>query len=321
MDVTERKPESDITQEPYKGPGALVTGAGEGAITHYGTGAAGLVVGGAVSGVFAGPVNRIEEGFKKFYIDNKDSASTLKKATAHVASWPARIAEWSVKHLPMKDKVLKLVPKDRMQAVIFGGGVLGFIGFFVMPIYFMFTGAKHANDGKEQFERAKDEIRTQRAENEALRNRYVETKLELEDLKTSKAAENGTLKVAQDNPVVTTEPHSAASVAKDSPNVISAPRIEAPTIGTSLPQAPKIEGPPVGGPGPQSPIPKNQWWDGKEDLASKAVQRETPTTIEPPVIGPTGPNSQPPSQPQPPKQPWGERVLHDEAAMLAEAAR
>lgn len=263
--------DNDITQEPYKGPGALVTGAGEGAIAHYGTMFAGLFGGGTLSGIFYKQVDHVEQAFRNFSKNNAAHENVVKRWSANIAGWVQNTADKIAHHMPQK--LLQRVPQERVRAVIFGGGILGFLGFFVAPLYFMFTGAKHSNEGRQQFERAKDEILTTRAERDALLQKYADVKTELDTMKAT--APGSTLKVAADAPpAIDTRADSTAALSRaeqgDSPVSISKPKIEGPPI-----QAPTIQRPTIEGPGPESPIPRNQWWDGKEHGASHAERLAT----------------------------------------------
>lgn len=69
----------------------------------------------------------------------------------------------------------------RVNTSIIGGGIMGAFGFFIAPIAFWITGVKHANEGKHQFERAKDEIHTLRGQYNELRKKYIEAKTEAEE--------------------------------------------------------------------------------------------------------------------------------------------
>lgn len=256
------KPESDIVDEPYKGPGWLVTGAGEGAIAHYGTMLAGLFGGGALSGIFHKQVDWVEQRFRNFATNNATDTNIVKRWSANTAGWVQNTADKLASHMPKK--LLEKVPQERIRAVIFGGGILGFLGFFVAPVFFMFSGAKHANDGRRQFDQAKDEIILTRAERDSLLQKYAEVKTELDTLKVTQSEAKLNIAADAPPPVDTVRENSTASLARvehgDSPVSISKPRIEGPPI-----QKPTIEGP-----APESPIPKNQWWDGKEQGANHA---------------------------------------------------
>jgi hypothetical protein len=92
------------------------------------------------------------------------------------------------------------------------GGFLGAFGFFIMPFFFGIVGARNAHKGKDQFERAKDEISELREDYSRLRDKYVKVKTQLQDCDTEKAAENGKLTVAEDNPPKMRETTPATSI-------------------------------------------------------------------------------------------------------------
>ncbi|PZP86937.1 MAG: hypothetical protein DI582_01410 [Azospirillum brasilense] len=248
MDKSEQPPVRDIATEPYKGPGALVTGVGEGAIAHYGTATAGFFGGGALSYLFHKQVGKAEQKFKELGETAPEATNFFSKAVRYIAGQMHRGSEGLANHFPFSKTLLSKVPKERLTAVVFGGGLMGVMGFFVAPVYFMFTGTKHASDGKRQFQEAQDEIITTRAELGTLREKYVATRIELEDLKTTQAVAKGTLKVSgDDTPRMDTAPATAqlATTQTDSPVSVSepkidAPKVEGPKIETNLPQPPAM---------------------------------------------------------------------------------
>lgn len=270
MERPKKTSDSDITTEPYKGPGWLVTGAGEGAIAHYGTMLLGLFGGGALSGVLYKQVEGIENNFRNFAKENANNSNILKRWSGNVAGWVQDTADKLAHHMPKS--LLNKVPQERVRAVIFGGGILGFLGFFVAPVFFMFTGAKHSSDGKQQFNRAQDEILTTRAERDALREKYVESQIELETLKSRSADHK--LAVAKDNPPDIDQPRDSiaalSGVNTDSPTGPSAPVIgPAPTTGRTLPgEPPRIKEPVIG--------PEHAAWSDR--MAERAAETATHET-------------------------------------------
>ncbi|MFM9891110.1 MAG: hypothetical protein ACKVOE_10835 [Rickettsiales bacterium] len=83
------------------------------------------------------------------------------------------------------------------NALTFGGafGALGYAGGWVGAIL---HGSRHGSDGKNQLQRAQQEIRDTRELNELLQDQYLEARHEAQSLKTQLAAQKGTLKVAKD---------------------------------------------------------------------------------------------------------------------------
>lgn len=233
MERPSTAPENDITQEPYKGPGRFVTAMGEGAAIHYATGTGGLIGGGIAGGFFYKKVSAIEQSFASFFEKNRHSTNLFKKIPANCAGFARFVAHKSVEHLPGRERIFSRIPKERLEAVIFAGGLAGFVGFFVVPIFSAFSGVKHANEGKRQFSRAKEEILATREELDAVREQYARTKMELDDLKVG--AGDSSVKITPDatptpQPVID-HPASLAQIAPDSPTEITAPKIEAPVIG------------------------------------------------------------------------------------------
>lgn len=90
----------------------------------------------------------------------------------------------------MSDLVHKIpgfgkISESRRDAAIAAGGTLGLIGFLIAPIAFMFHGAKNASEGRNQFKRMRQEVLDTRAQYDVLSQRYAETRVELDQLKTS----------------------------------------------------------------------------------------------------------------------------------------
>lgn len=251
MDKTPQGDDNDIATQNYKGPGSLVTGAGEGAIAHYGTGLAGLV-GGSIASFFGYKmVNKWEDGLSRFHANNVNNTNIFTRGTAKALN---KVREWShhAGHGMSKLKMLSGVSPQKMDAMVFGGGLLGVFGFFVAPLYFFVTGAKHSNAGKVQFREAQDEIITIRAERDALLEKYAEVKTELDTVKAT-GGNDATLKVAKDNPPAVDAPHqesiaALSGVEQDSPTEPTPPTIgPAPTTGKTLPgEPPRIKEPVIG---------------------------------------------------------------------------
>ncbi len=162
---------SDIATEPYKGTGVAVAAAGASFISHWVLAAVGLVGGAAAS--FAGykQVNRLEEGLRSFHKNySGPEHGTGMKFLATLADWTTRGSRFVVEETPgMKTLIKKMnVSEKRMEAMVFGGGLLGAFGFFVAPWAFAVRGGQQAHQGQLQFQRAQEEIRHLR---EALQKR------------------------------------------------------------------------------------------------------------------------------------------------------
>lgn len=256
MERPEKTSDNDITAEPYKGPGAFVTGVGEGAVAHYGFAMGGMLVAGLLTFIFHEPAGRLVEKIRKGSraLEHNTAEGILSGAQRQIGKFANTVfgtgplaehanarkavkgldpasrealektisisehgfGQWLLLHtvglFPAGKRALQKHVDPQVTTSIAMGGMAGFLGFALSPIYFLFTGAKHANQGKDQFHRAQDEILTTRAERDALRNKYAESQVELETLRarTDRTANNNdALSVAKDNPPTLDAPHDA----------------------------------------------------------------------------------------------------------------
>ena len=107
--------------------------------------------------------------------------------------WLYNISD-EIRRLPGVKQLLGFLGTDndaikRIDTAIIGGGILGAFGTFIAPIAFWITGAKHASEGKHQFERAKEEIHTMRAQYDSLREKYVEATTKLEEARVGRGVQ------------------------------------------------------------------------------------------------------------------------------------
>lgn len=274
MEKPVEQPESDITAEPYKGPGAFITGVGEGAVAHYGFAIGGMFLVSLATFIFHKPAEKLVENVRRnatvleqetagglipgtkrlmgkfansvfgtgVTIENtaaRAAVSDLDKGAREALEKTLSIREhgfgqWLLLHtvglFPSGKRMLQKHVDPRVTTSIAMGGMAGFLGFVFSPIYFMFTGAKHANDGRRQFEQAKDEILTTRAERDALRDKFVQSQVELEEMKAGRIAqaETGLPVAAETSPPAPMNDHATAAlsaVEADSPTHPTAPTI------------------------------------------------------------------------------------------------
>lgn len=213
MDKSLQTPQPDITEEPYQGTGRAVSAAGKGAFVHFFTMLIGLIGAGTAAYIFHEPagkaVGHIKHGLEKW----GTSTSTAKSWFAKFINWILDGAEHMVaavtEHNAIKKRFFNTTDPARIarlkattDASIIGGGIGYISGFFIGGG----QGIATARAGRDQFERAQSEIRDQRAENAALREKYVETKLALEDLKTTADIHKSKLRVAPEHPPTVEEP-------------------------------------------------------------------------------------------------------------------
>lgn len=181
----------DIAEEPYKGPSIAVAAAGEGFLRHFAWAVVGIVVGGVASSLAYNKVGAVKEAFQEFHGANREHAFFLKRWAAKAAGLVVTIAHGLTGHIPGHQHIVKHIPEKRLEATLFGGGLLGAIGYASGWISALFTGTVHSNAGKRQFERAKAEIKDLRERNDDLEKindelhaKYVEaaTRSEQEEL-------------------------------------------------------------------------------------------------------------------------------------------
>lgn len=104
---------------------------------------------------------------------------------------------------PLKKMVSEAVSKSpRFRDAFSAAGPFAFFGYFILPIFMSGGGAEKGRAGKEQFERAKDEIVTLRTKNDQLREAHGITH-----------APDGTpVRVSDDNPPVVRDPQAGITV-------------------------------------------------------------------------------------------------------------
>ena len=182
-------------------------------------------------------------------IEASETDIAYKKSMLNVIEHKEKgVGHWLADHalffIPKSYRNTMLEKSNRLETAMIGGGLLGSIGFFFSPALYAGEGYRKGVAGKEQFQRLQDEVLTTRAERDALRDKYVETQIELD---TVKAGQQG-LKVAKDNPPPIDTVHEDATALLDSPQGPSAPVIgPAPTTGRTLPgEPPRIQEPVIG---------------------------------------------------------------------------
>lgn len=205
MEKDPAKPESDIAKEAYKGPSAIAAAAGEGYLAHFIYMFGGLVTGitgGLLIGdpmvkivnkvretasgwIEAGGVPRFFGGIVTFLFGHGDHAKLEGEALREVEQ--ERRLGFGFKitnHIPgARGWLNNMNPatRERLFAALPLGSIFAAFGFFVMPVLLAGKGAHKGNEGKRQFERAKDEIWDLRAENDQLRQKNTELQNQVGD--------------------------------------------------------------------------------------------------------------------------------------------
>lgn len=260
----------DIAQQPYRGPSVASAAAGEGYIAHFQWAGLGLLIGGGLAALIPNSINKIAAGFSTFHHNHRTSSNGFMRLGALSVGAIRHGVDFITGHIPGKTWLSTKMAGHRYEAVIFGGSLASAFGFFVVPWLLAGKGISKGLEGRRQFERAKDEIWDLRAENDQLRERTVELKTQLNDLETSRAAEEKRLRVRQDEPpVIRTEasgPGQPEGVNLETPTSIEPPPIREPEI-----KEPKI------GPANQDAIPHSakverpkadrEWAEAVQDAA------------------------------------------------------
>lgn len=307
MEKHTNSPDTDITQERYKGPSATIAALGEGAWAHWAWLMAGVAGGGITSVLFHEKVNLgvekwrglanrwVEKGpiraklgaFSNWLIGNgKDEYQSVVAHTQHtlgadkarpvelfaesqkngfvhnISHHLLSMFEWFGKAVGKESTITKASPK--LDAFIIGGGITGLLGGIGSTFIYGNKGWKNSRAGRDQFDRAKEEILATREELNAARQQYAQAKGELDHLQNGVTAPD--VKITPDAtpaplPVID-PPAPLAQFAPDSPTEITPPHIEgpviapAPTTGRVLPRdakdspttitPPKIKEPVIG---------------------------------------------------------------------------
>lgn len=260
--------QDDVASQSYQGPSAIKAAAGEGVVAHFQWAAIGLVGGGVLAFFLHKPLAKPLEAARSWASNVKQSDNAFVRAPGAIVHFMLgqgekyRLAAKDIHHIETNRKhgfgltifneTIGKAPfiKSRMEKALGGthgkeladrigmafsaGGILGFFGYFVLPLVLSVRGAQRGVEGKQQFERAKDEIWDLRAENESLRARNIDLKKELNECSTDQAAG---IRMAPDQPPIVREgseggssPNEHPSDLKETPTTIEKPTVEKPTI-------------------------------------------------------------------------------------------
>jgi hypothetical protein len=181
MATREKNQHTDILEQRYKGPNAVVSGLGYSALETKAGMVAGTIIGTASGLIFGEKVSHIEEALSK----------NIDKSIAHFTSyegkerllrkpleWGLKFTQWSL-HFADRSahSILEILP-EKMQTRLaksprynasVKGAILGtFAGFVTASVFGLFHGAHVATRGRDQFEEARDEIHHLRHKNRVL---------------------------------------------------------------------------------------------------------------------------------------------------------
>ncbi len=224
------KPQNDILQEKYKGPSAVVTGAGYVYLTHLVATIAGFAGLGAIGLIASNKTIAVKKAFSEFSAANKVSDNILKKIPGHIAGWIPYVADaisskvvGSAKKLGNIRGKVKIpaageqTSSDKMNAFMFAGGIGGATGWIGSTILSVIAGGHKGNEAKRQFNRAKEEIQNLREDNadlnkinDDLHAKYVKAATRLDTIQAAQdASRNDALLPVNETPATSVSPASA----------------------------------------------------------------------------------------------------------------
>ncbi len=193
MTQEQSPPKSDITTEPYKGPGVAIAAAGSVFFAHWIMAAIGLGIGAVGSYFGYKHINKLEAGLRNFHQKYHTAGHGWgTRLLANTAGAITKAAHWIAEEIPGAKQLRQKakIPEERLEAAVFGGGLLGAFGFFIAPWAYGVKGGLSAHQGQQQFKRAQDEIRHLRGELKA----------------QAETAANPPEALAKDQPIIAVEP-------------------------------------------------------------------------------------------------------------------
>jgi hypothetical protein len=216
----EKQPESDIATEPYKGPGPTVTSFGYSFIDWHAAWLGSILVGVGVALVMPKHVNNFFNAVREGTRNWKASENLLKKPVGWFSHAWLKAGEWSNEHFPGRTWLEAKLGSERWSAAATAGGILTAFSFITTIFTGTNRGIQHATAGKNQFDRAKSEIKELRAENTALREKYAELKV-THETETGKKADNAITpaEITADTDAAKREPMPQTTIQKSEANV------------------------------------------------------------------------------------------------------
>lgn len=169
MEPTHTK-RTDITDEPYKGPGALIAGFGYAFIEFKVAVAASLAVGIATAMTFPKQVTSAIEGFASGSKRWRESGNLLQKPFGYAGDGWVALGRWCESHLPFKEKLQQGALKgERWKPTSMTFGMLTALSFVATFFSSTTRGYVVTHRAKDQLQRAQSEIKTLRSENADLK--------------------------------------------------------------------------------------------------------------------------------------------------------
>lgn len=164
--------ENDITTEPYRGPGPVVTGLGEGALQTKMMMLGGLFVGGVSAYLFHKPAEKLTSVIKSSVQSISESPVWVFKKIGQAGNWLLDIGKHSadaIGEVGFVKKSLDTLDKKRLEVAIDGGIVASAGGLVLGTITGGGAGAYQAHQGRAQVEALQKEAIDLRAKNAELK--------------------------------------------------------------------------------------------------------------------------------------------------------
>lgn len=195
--IDQAAPKTSILQEEYQGPSATVAAVGVGAIESKVMWLVGLIVGGLFGAAAPETVNHWAESSQDFAekmkVNNPKGSGGVAAIKRGTSKFISKMFEWSevlAKHLPGHDKIAGKFGTHRSTAVIAAGGITSLAAIIASVVHGAFVGTKSAHGGRDQFNRAKHEIRTLRNEKIALEEELADSTKALTKERARQTAHN-----------------------------------------------------------------------------------------------------------------------------------
>lgn len=188
MDESLRNSRDDIANEPYNGPGKLITSAGYMYVSHALSMIAGFIGLGAMGAIAHGKTNAIKQWAENLSNTRSESVG-VKKAAATAVAFVSENAEKlahkiisGMKRVAGKRANGRGIGEERTAAFLFAGGFGAITGYIASSVWGLVKGSHEGEKGRRQFERAQAEIMNQREINgdlekinDDLHRRFVES--------------------------------------------------------------------------------------------------------------------------------------------------
>ncbi len=165
MENQDNNAKTDIAEQTYKGPGAVVTSLGYGVIDYKIATIAAAAMGVGISLLNPKGTSKALADFEQSSKSLYESKNIAKKSIGWMGTHFSMLGEWFEKSVPFKHKLKSLFEKspENWAPVSRLTGMLATVGFFATFFTAAGRGIEAANAGKNQLREAQAEIKKLRA--------------------------------------------------------------------------------------------------------------------------------------------------------------